>query len=270
MPFVINHKISLYYETKGQGEAIIFLHGFTGSSNDWRNQTNRVSDRFQTVAMDFRGHGRSDAPEGEEDYSIYLNCDDVRTLMAELGINRCCLVGHSMGGFTALQFAVENPEMLWGLVLVDTSSGQWDTPPEYAKLRQKLDELARQEGLEAAFNYDAENNAARIDRYKIQPEQKEIARVKTLQTAVDAYIYVPRSFGKWQAVTDRLGDINVPTLVFRGAHDVGFVNPSQVLAEKIPGAELVVVPDAYHNPHEEAPEMFNKAFEAFLEKVSKQ
>ena len=119
-------------------------------------------------------------------------------------------------------------------------------------------------GLEAAFAYDAENNPARIERFKTQPEQKEIARTKTLNTAVDAYIYVPRTFRTWQPVTEKLGEIKVPTIIFRGEHDAGFIKASDILKEGIAGSELVVVPRAYHNPHEEAYEDFNTHFMRFL------
>ena len=146
MPSVKINNLNMYYESVGQGEAIVFLHGFTGSNKDWRYQMAVVHDQYRGIALDLRGHGQSDAPKNEAEYSIYLNCEDVRGLLKQLGIERCCLVGHSMGGFTALQFALENPEMLWGLVLVDTSSGEWDTAPGYAELRAKLDELATSEG----------------------------------------------------------------------------------------------------------------------------
>jgi len=264
MALIKVNEVNLNYEQSGQGEAIVFLHGFTGSHDDWRYQMAAVKDRFRGIALDLRGHGKSAAPANEDEYSIYLNCEDVRSLLTKLGISRCCLVGHSMGGFTAIQFALDNPSMLWGLVLVDTSSGEWETVPGYAELRAKLDELARTEGLETAFAYDAGNNPVRIERFKKQPEQREIARKKTLSTSVDAYVYVPRSFGKWQSVTGRLGEIKVPTIIFRGEDDAGFVRASNILKESIAGSELVVVPGAYHNPHEEAPEYFNDYFLKFL------
>jgi 2-succinyl-6-hydroxy-2,4-cyclohexadiene-1-carboxylate synthase len=264
MPSIKINALNFYYESMGQGETIVFLHGFTGSHEDWRFQMAAVKDKYRAIALDLRGHGKTQAPTEEADYSIYLNCEDVRGLLAYLGIRRCCLVGHSMGGFTALQFAMENPEMLWGLVLVDTSSGEWDTVPGYAELRTKMDELARTKGLDAAFDYDAKNNPARMERFKKQPEQEEIARRKTLNTAVDAYVYVPRSFGKWQPVTGRLGEIKIPSIIFRGEHDAGFVRPCDILKSSIPGSTLVVVPGAYHNPHEESPEFFNDHFKAFL------
>jgi 2-succinyl-6-hydroxy-2,4-cyclohexadiene-1-carboxylate synthase len=261
------NQVELNFEAVGSGETIVFLHGFTGSVQDWVHQMKAVRENYQGMALDFRGHGKSEAPTEEKDYSIYHNCEDVFQLLRHLSINRCCLVGHSMGGFTALQFTLDHPELIRGLVLVDTSSGEWDVIPGYAELRAKLDELARNEGLEAAFEYDAANNPVRIQRFQKQPEQREIARQKTLGTSVNGYVFVPRSFGKWQSVTPRLGEIKVPSLVIRGEDDLGFVKASDVLKESIKGAELVVVPGAYHNPHEESPEFFNTAFLKFLSTI---
>jgi 2-succinyl-6-hydroxy-2,4-cyclohexadiene-1-carboxylate synthase len=269
MPQIQINRINLYYEVVGMGEAVLFLHGFTGSGQDWVSQMEAVQNSYRGIALDFRGHGKSEAPAEEKDYSIYLNCEDVYQLLNHLGINRCCLVGHSMGGFTALQFTLDHPKLVQGLVLVGTSSGEWDVIPGYAELRSKLDELARTEGLEAAFAYDAANNPVRIERFQKQPEQREIARRKVLNTSVNGYIYVPRSFGKWQSVTSRLSEIKVPTLVIRGENDLGFVKASNVLKESIKEAELVVVPGAYHNPHEESPAFFNEKFLGFLSGLKK-
>jgi len=267
MPFLTVQGIELYYEDVGQGHPVVFLHGFTGSGRDWTRQVEAIRDRYRCVTLDFRGHGRSSAPKNEEDYSIYLNGADVLHLLDGLDIPRCCLVGHSMGGFTALQFVLDHPERVAALVLVDTSSGEWEVIPGYAELRAKLDELARTQGLEAAFEYDAAHNPVRIERFRKQPEQKEIARRKTLTTSVEGYVYVPRSFARWRPVTSRLGEIRVPTLIFVGEEDQAFLRTTQVLKDSIRGSERVVVPGAFHNPHEEAPDFFNARFLEFLEKV---
>lgn len=261
------NNVILNYEDIGTGEAIVFLHGFTGSNKDWTNQMNAVKTNCRGIAIDFRGHGQSDAPSEEKDYSIYLNTEDLYQLLRHLEIKKCVLVGHSMGGFTALQFTLDHPFLVKGLVLVDTSSGEWDVVPGYAELRLKLDELARNEGLAAAFEYDANNNPVRIERFKGKPDQREIARQKTLSTAVDAYIYVPRSFGKWQPVTKRLNEIKVPTIIFRGEEDLGFIRASNILRDSISGANLVIVPGTYHNPHEESPVFFNDIFLKFLKGI---
>ena len=268
MPFFKNQNIGLYYEEAGSGRAIVFLHGLTGSSRDWTSQMNLIEKDCRGLALDFRGHGRSDAPDAEEAYSIYKFSDDVHALLRHLDITGCCLVGHSMGGFTALQLTLDHPDLVRGLVLVDTSSGEWDTDPGYPSLRKKLDELALTEGLEAAFEYDAEHNPIRIERYRQSPAWRVIAKQKALGTSIAGYVYVPRSFSKWQPITNRLGEIGVPTLIFRGEYDTPFVRACNILKDSIPSAQLVVVPGSGHNPHEENPDFFNGYFKTFLSQLT--
>jgi 3-oxoadipate enol-lactonase len=262
--------VNIYYEEAGRGGSILFLHGFTGSHLDWVNQVNVTSDKYRTIAMDFRGHGQSEAPPNEDDYSIYHFEKDVFALLEMRDVRCCCLVGHSMGGFTALQFVLDHPEMVTGLVLVDTSSGEWDRIPGYAELKARLDEIARRDGIGAAFDYDAANNPMRIERFQKHPELREIARRKALNTSLAGYIHVPGCFQKWRSVTERLHEIKAPTIVFRGEDDTPFIKASDTLINLIPGAELVVVPGASHNPHEENPEFFNRAFLKFLSEIYRQ
>jgi len=262
------NNVNLNYEQMGEGEAVVFLHGYTGSTRDWRNQMPLVAEKFRAIAIDHRGHGKSEAPSAEDDYSIKIFSEDVYALLSALNIRRCCLVGHSMGGFMSLQFIMDHPDMVRALVLVDTSSGIFDMPPGYQELRAKLDELARNEGLEAAFEYDAANNPMRVERFQKHPELREISKQKVLSTSVDGYIYVARTFRKWPPVTDRLNEIKVPTLIFWGEEDTPFAEPSKLMKESISGAELITVPGAGHNPHEEAPEIFNEALMNFLGKVN--
>jgi pimeloyl-ACP methyl ester carboxylesterase len=267
MPLINVNKVNINYEETGAGEAIVFLHGFTGSHHDWDSQVGLISDKYRTIAVDHRGHGKSDAPVGEEFYSIKTFADDVYAMLQKLGISKCCLVGHSMGGFMSLQLVLDHPELVKGLVLVDTSSGDWDTAPGYAEFRAKLVELAQTEGLEAAFKYNAANNPPVVDKFKKHPELQEVARQKMLNTSVEGYVHIGNCFQKWPSVTARLGEIKAPTIVFLGAEDEGFIKASDVLRDGIAGAQLVVIPDAGHNPHEETTELFNKDFLAFLPKI---
>ena len=267
MPILSVNNINLYYEETGEGETMVFLHGYTGSSQDWANQIPSVSKKYRALAMDSRGHGRSEAPTEEEDYSVKIFSEDVYALLLKLGIEKCCLVGHSMGGFMALQFVLDHPEIIKALVLVDTSSGEFEVAPGYAELRAKLDELARNDGMEAAFEYDAANNPMRIERFEKHPELREVTRRKMMSTSVDGYIYVARTFGKWEPVTNRLNEIGVPTLIFWGEEDTPFLKASQILRDNIAGAKLVTMSGVGHNPHEEAPELFNATLLRFLSTI---
>jgi len=267
MPIANINGVDLNYEVTGQGEAVVFLHGMTGSTQDWTNQIAVLSSKYKVVALDMRGHGKSGAPSREEEYSIPIFANDVFTLLRMLDIKKCCLGGHSIGGFIALQFALEHQNMLAGLVLVDTSSGQFTRDPNYAQIRQKLVELARSEGLEAAFEYDLANNLMRIERFQKHPELREVSRRKVLMTSVNGYIYCGGSIENWKPVTSRLPEIKVPALIFCGDEDTAFIEPTKVLEEKIADSELVTVKGAGHNPHEEAPDVFNEALLKFLDRI---
>lgn len=268
MPVMRVNSVDLNYAETGAGEAIVMLHGYTGSHRDWASQMAFLSDRYRMIAPDQRGHGASEAPSKEEDYTIEIFRDDLFALLEKIGVDRCSLIGHSLGGFVALQFALDHPGFVSGLVLVDTSSGDFERVPGYERLRQQLDYLARNEGLEAAFEYDAANNPVRIERFQRHPERREVARQKVLNTSVDGYIYAARAIGKWRPVTSRLGEISVPTVIFWGEEDAPFQRASQTLKDSIRGSELVVVPGAGHSPHEEVREFFNGVLEDFLSRVA--
>jgi len=267
MPIANINGVDLNYEVSGQGPAVVFLHGYTGSTQDWASQVRVLSPHYQVIVMDHRGHGKSAAPSGEEDYSVDILATDTFGLLNMLGIRKCCLGGHSLGGFTTLQFAVKHQDMLAGLVLVDTSSGQFGRDMDYAQLRQELDHLARTQGMGAAFEYDAANNPMRVERFQKHPEQREIARQKALQTSIDGYIYMSRAISKWEPLTERLPEIKVPTLIFWGDEDLPFEEPSRIMNEGIADSELVTVGGVGHNPHEEAPDVFNEALLRFLGRI---
>ena len=90
--------VNLNYEASGRGKAIVCVHGYTGSSQDWAEQIAALSPNYRVVALDLRGHGKSEAPSSEEQYSVPIFADDVLGLLETLAIRKCCLIGHSLGG----------------------------------------------------------------------------------------------------------------------------------------------------------------------------
>lgn len=264
MPIATLNGVDLNYEIDGQGKAVVFLHGYTGSIRDWDNQMRVLSPQYQIIALDIRGHGKSAAPSREEGYSLEIFVDDVYGLLKLLDIEKCYLVGHSLGGIIALQFALEHKDMLAALVLVDTSSEQIELDPNYVELTQTLHEIARSEGMEAAFEYDATHNPQKIELFKKYPELKEVKRQRMQMTSVDAYTYIPKAWSNWKSLTPRLSEINVPTLIYLGEEDLPFANAAQILKREIAKSELVMVRGVGHSPQEESPRYFNDKLLAFL------
>src|SRR5690349_24077245 len=99
------HGHSVTYRTAGSGPALLLLHGVTNSSQTWEPVTTALAERFSVVAPDLLGHGKSATPRG--DYSLGAHASGVRDLLTALGIDRVTVVGHSLGGGIAMQFAYQ-------------------------------------------------------------------------------------------------------------------------------------------------------------------
>ena len=124
MSFAQLSKVRLEYFSHGQGpERILFIHGFQASARIWEKvQRALPAERYTSVAINNRGAGQSDAPPDESAYGVPVFAEDAFQLAAQLGWTRFTLVGHSLGGATAAQFALEHPDVLKGLVLLDPAS----------------------------------------------------------------------------------------------------------------------------------------------------
>lgn len=266
MPTVNINGVDLYYEVAGEGRVIALVSGYTGTTQDWVNQIPVLSSKYRVIAHDHRGHGKSAAPSREGQYSIQIFADDVFGLLKTLNVEKCCLVGHSMGGLTALQFALEHQDMLAALVLVDTSSMFAGSLP--FGLRNKLDEIARSQGMEATFEYYNAHDPTRMELYKKHPEKKEASRQRYLMTSPDGYINAWEAMEKWEPVTSRLADIEVPTLIYWGDEDLLLAEGCQILKKGIANSELITVKDSGHYPQEDAPDFFNETLLKFLSGVN--
>src|SRR5215218_1526415 len=110
------HRIS--YRTGGSGPALLLLHGITNSSETWEHVAPLLAERFTVIAPDLLGHGLSDTPRG--DYSLGAHASGARDVLTALGIERATVVGHSLGGGIAMQFAYQFPERCERLVLVSS------------------------------------------------------------------------------------------------------------------------------------------------------
>jgi pimeloyl-ACP methyl ester carboxylesterase len=112
------HGKTFSYCALGEGPVVVLLHGIAGSSKTWDCVIPRLCDRYQVIAPDLLGHGQSAKPAG--DYSLGAYANLVRDLLAALGVERCTIVGHSLGGGVAMQFAYQFPERCERLVLVSS------------------------------------------------------------------------------------------------------------------------------------------------------
>jgi branched-chain amino acid transport system permease protein len=161
MAFAQLSKVRLEYFPHGDGpEKVVFIHGFQASARIWQvTQQALPADRYQSIAVNNRGAGGSDAPADEADYSVPIFAEDAFELVSQLGWKDFTLVGHSLGGATVAQFAVDHPGLLKGLVLLDPADPDGrggDMPGEAldklidARMAARREQQARGAGGDAA------------------------------------------------------------------------------------------------------------------------
>jgi len=251
--------IELEYEELGDGtRPFVLVHGFTGSRDDFREQLPDLARHGHTVAVDQRGHGGSDNPG--EGYTLEQLATDLLGFLDSVGIEQCDLLGHSMGGMVALRFALPQPDRVSSLVLMDTAPGPLALPTR--KWFEVGGQIARSQGMDALFalmRKVAEKESQRPDpvlrSMERMGEDVYWSRIEAKILAMD-----PAAFGELGSVlaehddaTGRLAEIACPTTIVVGEHDVPFRKPSDAMERGIPGARLVVIPEAVHSPQLETP-----------------
>jgi 3-oxoadipate enol-lactonase len=242
-------------QVSGEGTPLVFVHGFTTTAEFWREQVEAFSARHQLVRINLPGHGRSPRPEGRK-YTIGAFVEDVLKVYRALGIESAVLVGLSMGGTVAQNFALAHPERVRALVLVGATPHGLGADVNVDNVLKAIDELgvvvASQRVIERSFGSAA------------SPDLIEFAKNEVAQTpafvAREAIASLNASDSR-----ERLASICVPTLVTVGNEDI--ITPpseSQALARGIPNSWLNIIPQAGHFPMLEQPTAFNQILNAFL------
>jgi pimeloyl-ACP methyl ester carboxylesterase len=268
MPFAAINGLNLNYELHGEsGDPLVLVHGYTGDITDWRHQVPAFSPSFRVLIADNRGHGRSDAPGDRSAYTVEQMTADLKALVDELGFERFHLLGHSMGGAIAQEFAIANSERLISLTLHDTTNSfaVVGTNSALAVWRDYRFGVAERDGMRAVSQLTSPFPPPPhmpLDRLE---EVKERLAVMS----VDAFIGAWDGLVSWQGAETRAAAITAPTLIIYGDIDTQFmIDGSRSLAAVIAGAELAVIPESGHHPQFERPELFNAALGAFLNRVS--
>jgi pimeloyl-ACP methyl ester carboxylesterase len=253
------------YRTAGSGPALLLLHGITNSSETWEPAAAPLAERFTIVAPDLLGHGKSATPRG--DYSLGAHASGVRDLLTALGIDRVTVVGHSLGGGIAMQFAYQFPERCERLVLV--SSGG---------LGREVHLLLRAAALPGAdwvlplltsrgVREVGRGVAAALRHGHVAPSGDIGVLASGFASLHDggsrqAFLHTVRSVidtgGQRVSANDRLHLTAVlPTLIVWGERD-SIIPPRHGRAahEAMPGSRLEIFPDAGHLPHHQDPERF--------------
>jgi pimeloyl-ACP methyl ester carboxylesterase len=253
------HGVRLHVLDEGQGDPpLVFLHGNGGDVTNWAPQVAHFSETHRIVRIDMRGFGKSDRTYGTLKVADYAS--DIDGILDQLGIERCVVVGLSLGGMTALQLAVDFPERFVGLVVSDSS----------ARLDDGLREVIR-----TSMNLVLEHGLGPLlEAFK--PALFAPATLEHNPEVVDGFLEQFASGDPFQHylgmrslaefdLLDAVEGITIPTLVMVGESDQTVPPPLSIeLAEAMPNARLVVVEDAGHLTNLEQPERFNTEIDTLL------
>lgn len=250
--------IETNYEIHGAEGApwLTFSHSLACSLRMWDAQVAAFKDRFRILVYDTRGHGESEAPKGP--YSLDMLAEDLRQLLDQLRIKRTHYVGLSMGGMIGQVLALTDPGLFDRVVLADTGHTQ---TPETRKQWEERIRTAETKGMQPLVQPTLERWFTEPFR-KSKPEVvKQIADL-IQRTPVPGYVGCCHAISNLNT-TARLKEIKRPVLAIAGEQDAAAPG-TRYIGENVPGAKLVMIPQAAHIANIEQAETFNRALREFL------
>lgn len=276
------HNTRLYFERAGAGRTLVLIHAGIADHRMWDTQFHTLADNYDVIRYDLRGYGKSNVGREIEQEQIrqngnpsddqnYSHAQDLYQLLRTLGVEGATLIGASLGGEAAIEFALEQPTMTKGLVLVCAVPSGYeftgDIPQAYTSFQTAMeqDRLDRATELATQIWFDGPQR---------QPEQMDTDlrdQVKMLMGNVLAGSTLNFSGENAAAkpAINRLGEIEIPTLVIIGDQDDENIQQAAILlTDEIPAANRVQIDGAAHFPNLEKPDAFYNAIRDFLERTA--
>jgi pimeloyl-ACP methyl ester carboxylesterase len=261
MPHLLSNNINIYYEIYGKGQPLILISGLGGDRTFWQASIGPLSGKFQVIIFDTRGIGRTDAPE--EPYSMEMFADDLAGLLDALQIPQANILGFSMGGQIALQFALKYAERV-GKLIIAAPCAKLNT-----QIRLYVDAVldVYEGGISAKQMFEliapwlfsnnflsVPGNEAYLQYDENDPEQQPLYAWRNQYLAQRAF-----------DITHCLKDIKAAPLIITGELDVfAQMSDAKTLHEGLPSSRLEVIPGAGHLFNFEQPEMFHDAVINYL------
>jgi 3-oxoadipate enol-lactonase len=249
---------SLYYETLGKGAPVILIHGGFGDRRMWDGQFEPLSQAFRVIRYDHRGFGKSSPPE-----KPFSPVADLVALMDHLQLKRANLVGNSMGGTLALDFALLQPNRTGAVVVIASTAGGYPVPEEDVKKVDEVRAVARDKGTSAAVTLWLQHpmvgvasrhaTAGPLLRTMVEDNQRMFLAQHWPQEPMSPLAY------------ERLAGLNANVLFVVGDRDVAAVRDgAEASAARIKKSNVVTIRDADHLPQMVHPEAVNKLLVEYI------
>ncbi|MFD1413451.1 2-succinyl-6-hydroxy-2,4-cyclohexadiene-1-carboxylate synthase [Oceanobacillus jeddahense] len=252
----------LQYEIIGEGAPVLFLHGFTGTCETWKEVCSYLTN-YQCILVDLPGHGKTNSKISSMKDCCFL----LTKLLDKLGIKKAHVVGYSMGGRTALSFAMYYPDYVATLILESSSPGLKEDTARHER-KEKDDELAQrilENGIAAFVNKWQKLPLFATQKRLPAAVQKQI-RNERLSQNKDGLAMSLRTMGTGAQPSwwEELPQLTNPTLLIAGEEDEKFIDINKMMQKDIPQGKLVICSKAGHAVHVEKSRNFGKMVDGFL------
>ncbi|MFC2163849.1 alpha/beta fold hydrolase [Acidobacteriota bacterium] len=263
--FIDVGKTQLYYEELGEGHPLVMLHGGLLDRRMWDDQFEVFAKKFRAIRFDVRNHGDS---KGIPD--TFKHYEDLRKVLRQLNIERAAIMGLSLGGRIAIDFAIAYPKNTSALILAAPGASGYEFKSDvFQKNNEKLEKAFSQGDINMAIEYF--QRAWTDGPYRKPSEVDQAVREKVRNMA----LYTFEDWESQSIMTEleppaigRLDEIQAPTLAVVGDLDMpGILEIVDLVMTKVPGAKKVIVPAVAHMVNMEKPKVFNDAVLAFLDKL---
>ena len=269
MPRAALNGVELYYEETGDGPPLVFCHEFAGDYRAWDPQVRAFARLYRCITYCHRGFPPSSVPTDPAAYSQDQLIADLLGLLDHLHIDRCHLIGFSMGGNVVLNFAMRYPERCHGIVVVGTGAGSSNRERFLSDIERTVD-LLRTQGI-AGFAEVYARGPTRLPFLRKDPHGWSVFRKQLEDHSAEGQaltmLGVLRPRPTIFALEPQLEQLRVPTLLMTGDEDEPCVEPAVFMKRKIATSGLVVVPQTGHAINLEEPALFNRAVLDFLRLV---
>jgi pimeloyl-ACP methyl ester carboxylesterase len=262
--FKTSDGVSIYYEEHGKGLPVVLAYGIGGNAGMWQPNVDALAARHRLILWEPRGHARSESPEDPARVTFGHWVLDLHDLLDHLKLDQAVVGGLSLGGGIATRFTLKHPDRVRALVVVDSSSAVGrPLSVDNLIMRARSIKVTLEGGMDAMAAFAIASNPNVAGRLRINPAARQEVLDYYRQLTPIGYANALRALIQMDYITDRLSEIQVPTLLVCGDEDLS-LEPMRLMEQKVKDARFVLLSPASHFGNRDQPEAFNRAVLDFL------
>lgn len=247
---------------------VLFLHGFTGCAYDWNFVLSILPKNYFPFAIDLIGHGETDSPEDENEYTCTSIVRHISSILDHFGFEKIVIAGYSMGGRAALSYSLKNPQRIIAGIFESATAGIEDIEAKKDRVEHDflLADKIRREGVESFLDFWF--NLPMFSALRDLPDFEDLKNGRTNNSIIGlANSLSSFSTGLMNSYWSDLHKLDFPVLLISGESDDKFTSINERMHKKFKQAEHKIIPQAGHNTHLEKPELFTNLVLEFLNKI---